>query len=172
MVSTKNILFLDIDGVLATYKEYATDTTKLWEKNSLAKELRLHYKFNDKCVRTLNRILTETGAEIVLSSDWRNHYDLEKLDIIFKFNGVIKSPIDVTDNFSLATQLLERARGAEIMSYVENNKLKNYVVLDDLDLKFYVPQHRFLMTNDRQGINIGTPDDMIKKVLLMFKNTD
>ena len=40
------IIFLDIDGVLATNKEFATNRTKFREKYLWAKELRVPYKFN------------------------------------------------------------------------------------------------------------------------------
>ena len=34
--------------------------------------------FDSKAVKLLNRILDETGAEIVVSSDWRNWSTLEQ----------------------------------------------------------------------------------------------
>jgi hypothetical protein len=87
------VIFLDIDGVLATNKEFATNRTKFREKYLWAKELRVPYGWNKGCVEVFNEILDATNSEIVISSDWRFHWDLDELDKIFKVNGVKKSPI-------------------------------------------------------------------------------
>ena len=91
------IIFLDIDGVLATNKEFGMNRTKFQTKHPEAKELHIPYPFNPECVKIFNEILDETNAIIVLSSDWRLHWDLDGLDRIFKFNGVKKSPIALTN---------------------------------------------------------------------------
>ena len=88
----KPTIFLDLDGVLCTFNEYMRPTSKFWQKHKEAKELRLPYQFNSKCVKVFNEILIITDADIVLSSDWRTHWNLQELDNIFKYNKVIKSP--------------------------------------------------------------------------------
>ena len=50
------IIFLDIDGVLATNKEFATNRTKFREKYLWAKELRVPYGWNKGCVDVFNEI--------------------------------------------------------------------------------------------------------------------
>ena len=55
--------------------------------------------FDKKAIKILNEILEETGAEIVVSSDWRLHANLEELGDYYISQGIIKRPIAVTDMF-------------------------------------------------------------------------
>ncbi len=150
----KKYIFLDIDGVLTTISESMdTDNLLYWKDNSWAKNLNVHYPFNEDCVKILNDILKETGAEIILSSDWRKHRTLEQLDIIFKNNGVIKSPIDITPNYRNNYSNFEYARSVEIVHYIAENTIdiNNIVVLDDLNLEMLFPpklRTRFIKTYD------------------------
>ena len=150
----KKYIFLDIDGVLTTISESMdTDNLLYWKDNSWAKNLNVHYPFNEDCVKILNDILKETGAEIILSSDWRKHRTLEQLDIIFKNNGVIKSPIDITPNYRNNYSNFEYARSVEIVHYIAENTIdiNNIVVLDDLNLEMLFPpklRKRFIKTYD------------------------
>lgn len=130
------IIFLDIDGVLATE-----------ESSKLGYDDEFIYPFDFNCVSVLNRIISKTGAEIVLSSDWRIMFenDLARLDKVFKHNGVIKSPIDVTPDFS--------RRNKEIASYVHkhSDKITSFLILDDMNLT--VHSLRFVHTNINEGLN-------------------
>jgi hypothetical protein len=149
-------IFLDIDGVLATHKQYMMNRKKFWDKNDIAKDLRIPYPFDPKCVKAFNEILDATGADIVLSSDWREHFSLEDLDKIFKFNGVNKSPIDITisELASFGNQTMNRA--FQIGEYVTRNNLTNYVVIDDLNVGKYMvitdEGHKFVLTDDFEGL--------------------
>lgn len=115
-------IILDIDGVLATEECSKQPNHDLYA-----------YPFDKDCVNIFNEILLETDAEIVLSSDWRFMYnnDLEMLDEVFKHNGVIKSPVDVTPKMG--------DRNKDIQSYIESNthRIKKFVILDDLDLTIF-----------------------------------
>jgi len=149
-------IFLDIDGVLATNKQYMMNRKKFWDKHDIAKELRIPYPFDPKCVKIFNEILDATGADIVLSSDWKQHFSLEDLDLIFKFNGVNKSPIDITTNevASFGNQTMNRA--FQIGEYIERNNITNYVVIDDLNVGKYMSitndEDKFVLTDDFEGI--------------------
>jgi len=81
------LIFIDIDGVLATAPCWDMSQDNKWNA----------YPFDKKAVKVLNKILEETGAEMVLSSDWKYHYSLGQIKEIFmEFNGVIKAPFDMT----------------------------------------------------------------------------
>ena len=56
-MSGKKIIFLDIDGVMTSWKS--------------------RYCFAVDCFNVLAKILTNTGADIVISSSWR-HENVEK----------------------------------------------------------------------------------------------
>ena len=82
------VIFLDIDGVLAT------ETTLKAEKHLCYNERA--YPFDKKSVKALNQVLEKRNPEIVITSDWRRAFDLFEIDKIFKFNKIIKSPTNYT----------------------------------------------------------------------------
>jgi hypothetical protein len=171
-------IFLDIDGVLATNKEFLRNTKKFQEKNEWAKNLRVPYPWNPGTVKVFNEILTETDAEIILSSDWKKHWTLEQLDVIFKANGVNKSPIDVTHNKPISMAWMERNRMSDIESYLfENNFVDHtegdkatcaWIIIDDLNIRQWLPEDlkdRFFLTRSEQGIKeTGLKEKIIKKL--------
>jgi hypothetical protein len=162
----KPIIFLDIDGVLCTFGEYNRNRRKFWDKYDLAGTLRLPYEFNPKCVKVFNEILDETDADIVLSSDWRTHYNLQELDNIFKFNKVVKSPMDVTEVHPTSMSFLERNRGGEITMYLEKHPdITTYVIVDDLNLTKFVPEGHFVLTTEREGIKQSNVKQKVLKIL-------
>lgn len=111
-------VFLDIDGVLCT------NLCALKEKHPV-----FSYPFQIDCVKIFNDIIATTDAEIILTSDWRTHFnsDIKRLDQLFKHNRVIKSPIAVTSDFG-------KNRNKEISTFVNKNKIKQFLILDDMPL--------------------------------------
>lgn len=122
-------IFLDIDGVLVLdeagepHPEHA-------------------HPFDKKCVAALNDILNETNAIIVLSSTWKKVWDLKRLDFIFKFNGVVKSPLDITADLG--------NREREITDYVQRKNVTDFVILDDMELVIFPKQ--FVKCNMSEGL--------------------
>jgi hypothetical protein len=166
---SKATIFLDLDGVLATNKQYMMNRKKFQDKNPLAKDIRIPYPFDSKCVKVFNEILDATGADIVLSSDWREHFSLEDIDKIFKFNGVNKSPVDITisELASFGNQTMNRA--FQIGEYAQRNNITNYVVIDDLNVGKYMvitnEEDKFFLTDDFEGIKkVGLKDKIINKL--------
>lgn len=127
-------IFLDIDGVMATHKEYST---KKSSKRYLT-EFDV-YPYNEKCVSILNKILEKTDAEIILSSDWSLHFNMEQMDKIFKHNGIIKSPIDYVKQLALKMSMYNHTnRGYSIDEYLAYHpEVTDYVIIDDLDITTY-----------------------------------
>ncbi len=124
------IIFLDIDGVLATSQCFGQGKDNKWGS----------YRFDPKCVATLNFILQETGAEMVLSSDWKTHYTFQEIREIFCHNNVIKGPIGFTPHSDYYQDgFLEGGRGHEIKEWLKLHAMKdirrvdfNWVAVDDL----------------------------------------
>lgn len=158
------VIFLDIDGVLATHKEFMTNRTKFQTKHPEAKEIRIPYPFNSGCVKIFNEILDETNAVIVLSSDWRFHWDLTDLDKIFKFNGVKKSPIAVTSKIKRKLSSdLEDDRSFQIKKYVDETLPDVWVAIDDLKLSSL--GDNFIHTKDMEGLKQTGIKQKIIKIL-------
>lgn len=146
-----NLILLDIDGVLAT------ETCSHMPNHEI-----FAYPFDLECVNIFNEILLETNAQIVLSSDWRLMYnnDLQLLDELFKHNGIVRSPIDITPNIG-------RNREIEIDSYIKSNldRISRFAILDDSDLQIYLSN--FVKCN----INLGIKEFGIKeKIKAIFTN--
>lgn len=165
-------IFLDIDGVLSTDFEFWTNTQEFWLENIWAKKLKVPYPFYYKCVNEFNKILIEVSdIKIILSSDWRKHWNLEELDIIFKSNGVIQSPSDITktDGFS-NWDMLERTRMGDIESYLISNDLidSNWIIIDDLNVRGFLPEEhkdKFFLTNSFDGLSEeGIVERIIEKL--------
>lgn len=115
----KRVIFLDIDGVL----------------NRICTNDGNNY-FDPDCVDQLRRIVQETGAKVVLSTSWREFADWKNMLIQF-FHAIRIEVIDCT------TVTENGKRAEEIKDWIRNNqdKVNNYVVLDDDDMTNDFPDH-------------------------------
>jgi hypothetical protein len=151
------VLFLDNDGVICLSNNWG-GRTKKWAKYRSAnpdsskerKDAPVSVRFDDfdkKAVKILNEILEETGAEIVVSSDWKLHATLEELGDYYESQGIIKRPIAVTTNLGQCTWYndqvwvwsprwnLEMTRVIEITQYLHDHpEVTHWVAVDDLNM--------------------------------------
>jgi hypothetical protein len=147
------IIFLDNDGVICLSNNWG-ERAKKWanfKRDNPDVEftdrpvLCRFDDFDDKAVKVLNEILEETGAEIVVSSDWRLYANLEELGEYYESQGIIKKPIAVTDIFKdifpkewnafRFRAELELERSMEIGHWLENHpEVTHWVAVDDLDM--------------------------------------
>ena len=106
MQNTKKmkVIFLDNDGVICLSNNWG-GRTKKWakhrsanpESSNLFSKAPVDVRFDDfdkKSIKILNEILEETGAEIVVSSDWRFHATLEELGGYYLSQGISKNQSD------------------------------------------------------------------------------
>ena len=146
------VIFLDNDGVICLSENWGSRRKKqIKEGRSMGtsvRELPIHLRldnFDKKAVKVLNKILETTGAEIVISSDWRFHGTLEELGEYYISQGIIKKPIATTeifkDIFPKEWSTLRFRADLELERYMEiDNWLKNHpevthwVAVDDLDM--------------------------------------
>ena len=147
------ILFLDNDGVICLSNNWG-ERAKKWanfKRDNPDVEFTdrpVQCRFDDfysKAVKVLNEILEQTGAEIVVSSDWRLHANLEELGEYYESQGIIKRPIEVTDIFKdifpkewnafRYRAELELERSMEIGHWLENHpEVTQWVAVDDLNM--------------------------------------
>jgi len=147
------VLFLDNDGVICLSNNWGGRAVKWpnFHKDNPDVEFTdrpVHTRFDDfdkGAVKVLNKILEETGAEIVVSSDWRLHANLEELGDYYESQGIIKRPIAVTDQFKDVfpkdwnafrfRAKLELERSMEIGHWLENHpEVTHWVAVDDLNM--------------------------------------
>lgn len=157
------IIFLDIDGVLCTNREFYDYSYSYRKSHPLLERLHVPYPFNFQCVEIFNEILTKTNADIVISSDWKLLWSLEEVDEIFKFFKVIKSPIKRTKNNESFTRI--DGRLSEIEDFIKTHHLKNYVIIDDLDLSGHTNPSRFIRTTNLNGLKEKGLSEKIIEVL-------
>jgi hypothetical protein len=100
------VIFLDHDGVICLSNNWGGRMKKQKKYGRKLSqgigELPLDARFDDfdrKAIEVLNSILEETGAEIVVSSDWKRWASTEELGVYYEQQGIIKKPIDCTPFF-------------------------------------------------------------------------
>ena len=151
-MKTNKILFLDNDGVICLANNWGSRVKKRKkDKISLVMndpdvdpKYRFDY-FDKKAVKVLNQVLEETGAEIVVSSDWRLYATLEELGDYYLSEGIIKKPIaftkryigcDKPDEFEWVRRTMyEQQRCIEVRQYlIDHPEITHWVCIDDLEL--------------------------------------
>ena len=148
------VIFLDHDGVICLSTEWGGRYKKRekWEGNKLTMDVKgmpIEYRFdnfNQKAVKILNQILEETGAEIVVSSDWKRWATVEEMGEYYESKGIIKKPIAFTPNLGECTVHgnnfiwsrewdLEQTRTIEIKQYLHDHpEVTHWVSIDDLNM--------------------------------------
>lgn len=148
------VIFLDNDGVICLYNNWG-GRAKKWSKyiklnpgqTSLALapvDIRFD-DFDQKAIKVLNQILEETGAEIVVSSDWRLHANLEEIREYYLSQGILKSPIGFTKRYFNCDNpdelewnrntAYEQQRCIEVKQYlIDHPEITQWVCIDDLQL--------------------------------------
>ena len=130
------VIFLDHDGVICLSTEWGS---RFKNKEGLDSAFD---RFNDKAIKVLNQIIEETDCEIVISSDWRFHAELEQMRELYKIRGIKKSPIDYTTSLTFNTSSFSSSypdpnetRSYEIKDWLkEHPEVTHWVAVDDLDM--------------------------------------
>lgn len=127
------IIFLDIDGVLNVGNNERDEFGHL---------------FRTDLVENLEHIIKETDAKIVISSTWRMD-GIETMQRMWEMRDLPGKVIGVT---TTCAQLITDdqpyldmvERGHEIQEYIDSNKIKQYVILDDCNDMLDTQQKNFV----------------------------
>ena len=155
-------LFLDIDDVMTTSKQYFGKYHPKYNG----------HPFDPKCVKVLNEIIEKTKPIIVISSDWKTHFTQSQLSQIFVENGVNAVVDDVTPSLwgTEYTRLdqLDECRAEEILKYQTDhaNIIDKWVAVDDLNLKQWIPDNFVRCTHATEGIKQSGVKDKILNILI------
>lgn len=183
------VIFLDNDGVICLANNWGSrhKKQKEWGGRKLSmtnSEIPIQYRFDNfdkKAVDVLNSILEETGAEIVVSSDWRLYANLKELGNYYQEQGIIKKPIAYTEVFHYTNwanlKILpedfpwernssrEQERHFEILKWLNDNSTKlnieQWVAIDDLHMGKYGINSSYGKFDRDWGLSnfVWTPND-------------
>jgi hypothetical protein len=154
----KKIIFLDFDGVMDTaYYDH------ICSKNGLPISDKYGILFDPNCVKNLKNIIDQTGADIVVSSTWKDFMSYKQILDMWKDREL---PGFVTD----VTPSAWRHRGDEIDAWLDECKTEcQYVIIDDLDEQNFNEHQipRLLVVNPFFGLDVDTSE---RAVILLNSN--
>lgn len=131
----KKIIFIDVDGPLA-WGTWEDGEVKINENTS--NEFTIPYAWDKADCEALTKICEATNAELVLSSDWKKHFTLKQMSDVFIEYGIYARLIDITTHQSLWMRMSRPSpdweRAAQIVKWVKDNKISNWIAIDDLNL--------------------------------------
>lgn len=155
------VIFLDVDGVLncATSKSHCIDV-----------DGRVIKGVDSDKVKRLAKIVEATGAQIVLSSDWKDgwskYYTSSKPSHAKYLDNHLyrKGRLTIKDK-TPSTHKGSWFRGEEILAYLRSHKdVENYVILDDTFFEDFsikeISEHLVLT-----GYKVGLTDADVEKAI-------
>ena len=179
-VTKQKIIFLDVDGVLATPKaihEYAQAHNGHCPPGSA--------QIDPKCCAVLNQIVSKLDALCVISSTWRL-VDSDLAQLIRFLSHFTIPIIGVTPMITICDGGKSLGRQMEIMTYMHDRNIHpdNVLVIDDDSEDLTAYHDRLLQTNGEIGLQESdiplaveianrksgyhTPDELIDKKWWQF----
>lgn len=122
------IIFLDFDGVMDTgYYDH------ILVKEGLPENDKYGTIFDPNCVKNLKYIIDNTGADIVVSSTWKDLMSYKEILEMWEYRNL---PGFVTDATPIPSY--RRKRGDEIDAWLKECRTEcQYVIIDDLDAQHF-----------------------------------
>ena len=111
------LILLDIDGVMVTAKS--------WKKPEILDDG--FFAFPIVATNALQKIISETSADILLTTSHKSKYTIQEWKSIFKLRG-----IDVKNVYRLPENISFLSRKDEIMKWVNTNlDSPDFIIIDD-----------------------------------------
>lgn len=141
-MQVRNIILLDLDGVLIT--------TPHWKKDDI--HIDGYSAFNSHTVHYLNNLLSICNAELWLISARREGKTLEELNLIFKNRNINKQIDGIVPVYFEYILRIE-----EFKDFIKDESIKNYLLIDDdssldglEDKTFWVKTHPLIGFNEEK----------------------
>lgn len=139
------LIFIDIDGVLVT------------ENGLKPSDRYFGPPFNADCAQRLVEAIAATGAQLVVTSSWREGRTLAQLQYIFEVNGMRGAVIGLTPSINDGA-----SREREIMAYLAGrNDVDRFVIIDDEEKMTELAPY-LVETDFQTGITERTRDEAIR----------
>jgi len=141
------IIFLDIDGVLCSLRSAmafggrpVVDSSSSWSK------------FDPVAVGLLKSAIVETGASVVLCSNWRHDANMPTLEYVLGINIM-----DVTRDHEDGD-----TRGDQIKDWLANHpEVERYAILDDKEDYYSGQMDHLCRTSTRNGFLLGHYEELV-----------
>jgi hypothetical protein len=155
------VIFLDIDGVLNYDKWYVSKEYQVLQESE-----NVELDIDPKCAERINNICNETGAKIVISSEWRLSWYGTTMRLV---RGGINPEyiLDKTpERIWVTIPGFDHSRGAEINDWLDfHPECKKYVIIDDRTDFKNNQQPYFVHVNP----HIGLTDELMNKAINILK---
>jgi hypothetical protein len=161
-ITMKNIIFLDIDGVLNCQLHYDSQQFKdyLEKGDKTSDHAHCSSQISFERIGWLNNLCEQTDSQIVVSSTWRSGKSVEQLQAMFNDCGGTFTILDKTGHCEC------RTRGCEIHEWLVQNCQKHfgvgyydfyrYAIIDDDSDMLLNQQNHFFQTDTWSGLTPNT----------------
>lgn len=144
------LILLDIDGVMVP----ATS----WKRPEFENDG--FPRFSRKAIISLRKIISETGADILLTTSHKSSYNLKEWKEIFSVRGLENVKIK-----KLRKNIKHLNRREEVMKWVSQSDENSFVIIDDdksLNNLPYSLKSRLVQPSATVGLNEELADSAIK----------
>ena len=157
------ILFLDHYGVmcLGAREIVRTEHSLPIDAEFAGTDKTYFSDFDPAAVEILNHILDKTGAEIVVSSDWKLKTSIEGMCEFYRTQGIKKMPIDYTAWLPGAATYHEQ-RAGEINTWLQQHPdTAQWAAVDDLYMGTWLTNFAWA-----KNVHLGINDTVVQQQLL------
>lgn len=121
------------------------------------------HNFDPEAVSVLNQLLHITGAEIVISSDWKLRVTFDEMCEFYHAQGVIKPPIDSTAWLPNSSNY-HKQRAHEIADWLgQHPAVTNWAAVDDLYLGCWLANFAWA-----KNVHLGITDPDVQLQIQKF----
>jgi hypothetical protein len=150
------LILLDIDGVMVPANS--------WKKPEFHEDG--FPMFNSRSVSALQKIISETGASLLLTTSHKSKYNLAQWRNIFKSRGINAKHIH-----RLSSNSLLSSRKDEILNWYTAKHIPNeeFVIIDDDKLLNGLPsdiKNNLVLTSS----SVGLTDELAENAISILKN--
>ena len=127
-----------------------------------------HTHIDPKALLLLNQLVKLSGAKVICSSTWRNHYTIHELNAMIKDRGATFEIVGMTPNYPNYGGLWnggDSPRGVDIQEYLDSwdEKPESFVIIDDISNMIHLT--KFLVKTDD---HVGFTEEDIKLALTIL----
>jgi hypothetical protein len=119
--------------------------------------------FDTDAVNNLNQILDQTGAEIVVSSDWKLKTSIEGMCEFYQAQGIKKMPIDYTAWLPGPTVYHEQRAGEITAWLAQHPETTEWAAIDDLYMGTWLTNFVWA-----KNVHLGINDPTVQQKLLVM----